>query len=122
MSKFDYEAKRLTAERLITKFGADGSFTLKGTKGGFDSFGNATADVADVVVDGIITPLLSYSQSEINGESILSTDNFCYFHSDDSPQINYVTTINGETYRAISIVKLDSVGDVNIYRKIQLRK
>lgn len=122
MATIDYSAKRATAERLITKFGDSGSFILKGISGGRDAFGNVTAVTDDVVIDGIITPLLSYDNAEIDGSMILSTDSYCYFHSDTAPEVGYTVTINSDEYRAESIERLDSIGGINVYVKVQLRK
>ena len=119
---FDYDEARETALEIINEFGDSGEFILKGTTGGYDAYGNETEATDDVTISGIITPLLSYSTAEIDGEAILATDNYCYFHSDTAPEVGYTVTINGDEFRAISIDELTSVGGVNVYRKIQLRK
>lgn len=118
---FDYDGARAEAFALISEYGEAGQVVLKGTKGGFDSEGNATPDVPDVVIDGTITPLLQYRTREIDGTNILSGDTFVFFHSETAPEINMQVTINSKTLRIINIYKLDSVGGVNVFRKLQLR-
>ena len=123
MSKFDYVKARGVAEKLINKFGADGSFILAGTsEGGYDGFGNAIPPEPDAVFPGEISPLLSYKQMEVDGSRILTTDTYVYFHSDNEPPIDSKITINGDEYRLINIKKLGSVDGVNVYRKMQLRR
>ena len=123
MAKFDYVKARGVAEKLINKFGDDGSFILAGNgSGGYDDFGNVIPPEPDAVFSGTITPLLSYKQMEVDGSRILATDTYVYFHSDNEPPIDSKTTINGDEYRLINIKKLGSVDGVNVYRKMQLRK
>ena len=122
MATIDYTAKRATAERLIKKFGDSADFILKGSTGGYDAYGNVTDDTDDIIISGTITPLLSYSTAEIDGEAILASDSYAYFYSDTAPEIGYTVTINGDEFRVISIKELTSVDGINIYRRIQLRK
>ena len=120
---FDYAKARLVAKSLIEKFGQAGTFTVKGSGGGgYDENGNPIAPQPDVVINGTVTPLLKYKQHEVDGERILSTDSYVYFHSDDEPPIDSVTTINGSKYIVKNIMKLDSVNNISVYRKIQLRR
>lgn len=119
---YNYEAARLTATKLITKFGGAGQFVRKGNSGGFDDDGNVIAPTADEVNTGIITPLLSYESSEINGQNIQTGDAYVYFDSNVKVSINSVTTLNGKEYRAVSVDTLESVGDVLVYQKVQLRR
>lgn len=119
---FDYTGARQVAESIINEFGAAGSVVKKGTKGGYDNSGNLTPDVPDVTITGIITPLLRFKQHEVDGQNILATDSYVFFHSDDAPTIGMQTTLNGDVYRVVDIKKLDSVGNVNVYRRLQLRK
>ena len=120
---FDYAKARLVAKSLIEKFGQAGTFTVKGSGGGgYDENGNPVAPQPDVVINGTVTPLLSYKQQEIDGERILSTDSYVFAHSDIEPPIDSVITINGSKYIVKNIMKLDSVDNINVYRKIQLRR
>lgn len=119
---YSYEAARLTATKLITKFGSASQFIKKGNSGGFDENGNATPPTTDEINTGIITPLLSYESSEINGQNIQTGDAYVYFDSNVKVTINSVTTLNGKEYRAVSVDTLESVGDVLVYQKVQLRR
>ena len=118
MAKFDYAKAQATAKRLIDKFGDAGSVTKQGQQGGFDEFGNSTPDTADVVISGIITPLLSYKASEVDSEFILSTDAYVFVDSEQLPEIGMTT----QGLRVVNVVKLTSVGGVRVYCKLQLRK
>lgn len=118
---FDYDGARAVAEEIITTFGAAGSVVKLGVTGGTDEWGDPIADVADVVITGIITPLLRYKLKEIDETNIKTGDSFVFFHSINAPEINMQTTINGITYRVVNIMNLDSVGGVNVYRRLQLR-
>ncbi len=122
MSGFDYTRARDTAERLILKFGQSASVVIPGNASGYDTSGNVIAPTADTVINGIITPLLSYRKSEIDGESILHSDSYVYFHSDTAPSVGARVTINSSLFRVVSIRELTSVAGVNVYRKLQLRK
>ena len=119
---FDYAQARLTAAKIIAKFGADGQFIKKGNGGGYDDFGDVLPPEPDVIIDGKVSPLLGYKQHEIDGERILATDSFVFFHSEIEPEIDYQITINGDTYIAKSIKSLESVNGIKVYTKIQLRK
>ena len=120
---FDYDNARAVAESLITKFGQPASFIKEGAGGGgYDDFGNPIPAEPDIVIDGIIAPLLQFKKMEIDGEQIKSSDSYVFFHSDDEPPIGSKVTVNGSEYRALYIWKLTSVGGTNDYRKIQLRR
>lgn len=119
---FDYVKARATAEKLIAKFGQESTVIKKGVTGGVDAFGDPIADTADTVINGTITPLLQYSASEIDGESIQRGDGYVMFHCDTKPEINMQVTLNGKTLRIIDVMTLDSVDDINIYAVLQLRK
>ena len=119
---FDYTEANQDAGELIVEFGQASSFVVAGTgSGGYDDYGNVTAADPDTTISGIVTPLLRYKQREIDGEQILSTDSYVFFHSDVEPPIDSKVTINGTTYRSVNVVKIDSVDGINVYRKIQLR-
>lgn len=123
MAKFNYDKARQVAESLIDKFGQPGSFTKEGGgAGGYDDFGNVIPPEPDTVFEGTVTPLLSYKQQEIDGEQIKSTDSYVFFHSEVEPSIGAKSTINGNEYRVVNVKKLDSVDDINVYRKLQLRR
>lgn len=123
MTKFDYGKARRVAKGLIDKFGQAGSFTKEGGgAGGYDDFGNVILPEPDTVISGIVTPLLSYKQQEIDGEQIKSTDSYVFFHSEAEPPIGAKAVMNGSEYRVVNVKKLDSVDDVNVYRKLQLRR
>ncbi len=118
---FDYSGARAEAFALIAEYGAAGQAIKKGTTGGYDSEGNVTPDIPDVAIDGTVTPLLQYKTREIDGSSIQMGDSFVFFHSETAPEINMQITINSKTLRIVDIYKLDSVGDINVFRKLQLR-
>ena len=119
---FDYNNARATAKKLIEKFGQPGSLVKKGNSGGYDSSGNVIAPQPDVTINGTVTPLLRYKQAEIDGESVLSTDSYAFFHSSTAPAIGMMININSQQFRVIDLKTLDSVDDINIYRKLQLRR
>ena len=120
---FNYPKARLTAERLIKNFGSANQVIKKGTKGGYDSSGNVTADVPDVVIDGTVTPLLNYNSHEVDGVNILASDMNAFFHSEIAPEIGMQITVNGVTFRIVSIYSLGSADavSVNVFRQLQLR-
>ena len=117
----NYAQKRKSVERAIKNVGKAHTVVKKGTKGGFDASGNVTADVPDIEITGIITPLLRFKQHEIDGQDILASDSYVFFHSDDVPEIGMQTTINSEVYRVVDIKKIDSLENINVYRRLQLR-
>ena len=134
---FDYNDARETALELITEFGQHSKVVKKGATGGTDAFGNPLEDVHDQEVGGIVTPLLQYNSREVNGESIRTGDCYVFFHSDsdiddwfkylfapiaNNPELNLQITINGVTFRIVEIYSLDSVDDINVFRKLQLRR
>ena len=118
MAKFDYAKAQATAKRLIDKFGDAGTVTKQGQQGGFDEFGNSTPNTPDVVISGNITPLLSFTSNEIDGEFILFTDAYVFFDSEQLPEIGMTT----QGLRVVNVDKLTSVGGVRVYCKLQLRK
>ena len=120
---YDYAAARKLALKVITKFGAPGSVVKKGVSGGgFDNNGDPIPDSPDVTILGTVTPLVRFKTSEIDGETILKGDSWVFFHSEVEPEVDMQTTINFETFRIVAIGDLSSVGDVNIFRRLQLRK
>lgn len=121
-TKVDYKKARAIAEKMTYKYGQTGEFIIEGSEGGTDKWGDPIPDTPNVVIPGTVTPLLSYKKMEVDGEQILSTDSYIFFYSDEIPPIDSKVTINGNEYRAVNIVRLDSVADVNVYVKIQLRR
>lgn len=120
---FDYAAARVVAERLITNFGAAGSFVVPGVTGGFDpESGDVLADTAPATITGTVTPNLNYKSMEIDGTTIKAGDSYVFFHSTTAPPIGALITINSVTWRLVSIKDLTSAGGVNVYRKMQLRR
>ena len=122
---FDYDAAKERAKQAIEKYGGAGHVIKKGTSGGYDSSGNIAPDVPDVpdvVIDGIITPLVLYTVKEIDGTTIVSGDSWVYFQSETSPEVNMQVTLNGVTLRIVAMPTVASVGDIVLYYKLQLRK
>ena len=116
---FDYAKSRATAEKIITKFGQSSKVYSKGETT-TDMLGN-TITIGGEEVAGIISPKLAYSSNEIDGENIIKGDGYAFFHSDTEPSIGMLTDLNNETLRVVSVEKLDSVNNINVYRKLQLR-
>ena len=119
--EFDYAQARATAEKIISKFGVAGAVIKKGSIGGNDEWGDPIADIPDVTIDGIVTPFMAAKKAEIDDTNVLMGDGFVFFHSDIAPEIGMQTTLNGQTYRIVNMKVLNSVDDINIYRKLQLR-
>ena len=121
---FDYAKARATAKKIISKFGQTSSLVKKGTTGGFDEGGNAEADSPDITIDGIITPLVSYKDNEVDGESIIIGDAWAFFYTESTVEIkvDMQATVNGKTFSVKGIKRLSSVDDINIYTRLQLRK
>jgi len=118
----DYARARASAKRMISNYGQPSQVIKKGIAAGEpDAWGDISPAEPDTVIDGIITPWLDAKTGEIDGENILRGDGFVYFHSDTAPEINMQTTINGKTFRIVNTKVLDSVDDINVYRRLQLR-
>ena len=125
MPKFDYSDARETARQLINDFGQAGRFIKSGDTGGFDEFGNPTGGGNEIVIDGIVTPLLPISKDgmESGGANIIDGDKMCFFHSEQAPEIGYEHTQNGVKWRVVSVLKeITSVDGVNVFRKFQMRR
>lgn len=120
MAKFDYEQARRDADSLIDEFGDAGSFT-RVTPGAIDQATGEQAPGTTTLVNGTITPILRYMNNEINGESVLRTDGYVYF-SGGEIEVGDTAVLNGETFRAVDIVKLTSVSGTLVYQKVQLRR
>ena len=126
---FDYSEARATAEAIIGEFGESATLSKPGTDAGYDpNTGDPIPSTPGSYVNGLVTPLLEYDTqtrsgaSEEAGETILSGDKFCFFHSAEAPEIGMALTINGHDWRVVSIVDLTSVDGVNVFRKLQLRR
>lgn len=129
---FDYNKARATAEKIIDNFGADGSFTISDVSaGGYDNLGNVIPVQQPEVVNGTITPLLPFSamsmvsQQETDGEQILKSDRFCFFYSnpDQAIPIGAYTTVDGDVWRVVSLMKsISKVDGINVFRSYHLRK
>lgn len=123
MAKFDYSKAHLVAVKLIDKFGQAGVITKLGNKSGVDgSTGAIIPAVPDEDFDCVVTPLLQYKQAEIDGQNVLATDSYVFVDTADAPAIGYSITINGNTYRVQDITVLNSVDDIQVYTKLQLRR
>lgn len=118
---YDWDNARLIAVRQIEKYGAPGSVVKKGTKGGYDGSGNVTPDVPGVFITGTITSLAKYKNHEIDGTNIQSGDSWVYFDSETPPEIGMQTTVNGVTFRIISVPTLISPDGITVWQKLQLR-
>ena len=120
---FNYSEARATAEALIGEFGESATLVKLGTDAGYDlNIGDLISSTLGSYVDGLVTPMLSYKSTEVDGELIQTGDSYCFFHSDEAPEIGMALTINGHDWRVVSIVDLTSVDGVNVFRKMQLRR
>lgn len=126
---FDYGEARATAEAIIGEFGEAATLTKPWIEAGYDPITGAPVPaVPSFDVEGLVTPLLEYDTqtrsgaTETGGGTILSGDKFCFFHSTAAPEIGMVLTVNGKDWRVVSIVDLTSVGGVNVFRKLQMRR
>lgn len=126
---FNYTVAAEKAKALIEKFGAAGSFVLKGSGGvGVDEFGDPLPPAPDVTYSGTVTPVLAFKANEIgaflqgNNESIQVGDSYVFFDSATPPVIGAITTINGDTWRVVAVESLTSVGGVRVFTKLQLRR
>jgi hypothetical protein len=118
---YNYDKATATAKKIIKKFGSDGAFVKKGSTGGFDAEGNVKADVEDIIIEGIITPLVKFKVHEVDGKSIINGDGWVFFSADTLPEIGYQTAVNGKTFRVVDSYVLSSVEGVTVYQKLQLR-
>lgn len=122
MSTFNYENARLTATKLISKFGAAGSFVIKGNDGGYDDDGNVIAPTPNVTISGTVTPALQYKSMEIDGSTVQTGDSYVFFDSATDIPIGAIITLNGNEFKAVNSTTLKSVAGVKVYQKIQLRR
>lgn len=120
MAKFDYFKAQSTAKKLVDKFGGP-TIATKVTQVEIDPATGEVISGIERTFDGCVTPPLQATTREIDGESVLRGDAFCYFDGDEA-EIGCLFEINGATYRAVNIEKLKSVSGVLVYQKVQLRK
>lgn len=115
----DYNASAALAQRLISENGVSTTFTLAGSSGGTDQFGNATADTPDTTYtgDGVF---LNYTTAE-KRESIIETGDMKVIYYGAEPVLNATTDYNGSTWRAINVDPLTPAG-VNVLYTIQVRR
>lgn len=124
MAAFDYNKAHSVAIALITKFGQGSQAVKKGNASGWDeSTGDPIAATPDLVILGMVTPLLQYNQNEIDGESIKIGDSYVFFDAfDGNVEIDMMFTINGNQFRVVSMYRMVSVDNIKVFNKIQLRK
>lgn len=127
---FDYEQARADAKEIIEEFGLAGTFTKDGAgSGGYDDFGNPIPAEPDIVINGIVTPLLPFglqtlsSLTEEEKSTIKKSDGYVFFHSEDAAPIGATITMNGNVYRIKSELKsLTSVDGTNVFRSYHLTR
>lgn len=117
-----YDKGRALAEKLISKFGAPATVYTPAQDGGEDNLGRPLPSVPRVDIDGIATGKLDYKTSEIDGSVIQKGDCYVFFHTDDQPKIGMQHDVNGDTYRIINAMTLESRSDVVALIKLQLRR
>lgn len=120
VAKFDYVKAQATAKKLVEKFGESGSFT-RTIQGAIDPATGEQGASTEIKINGAVTPVLRFSNDEVNGESVQRDDGFVFFDGDELA-INDKTTINGETWRCVDVSKIKSVSGVLVYQKVQLRR
>ena len=107
------------AEELISYFGQPVTLVKKGDQAGYDSYGNATAGTADIEYTGIGCTL-NYKNGEVDGSLIQNGDSKMLYQG-DTPEIGYVVTLEGITWRIIEANPLNPAGILVMYT-LQLRK
>ena len=120
VAKFDYIKAQATAKKLVEKFGESGSFT-RTVQGAIDPATGEQGAGTTTMINGTVTPVLSYKASEINGESVQRGDGYVYFDGGEIA-INDKATINGDLYSCVDVSSIKSVEGVLVYQKIQLRR
>lgn len=120
MAKFDYTKAQATVKKLVEKFGESGSFT-RTVQGAIDPATGEQGASTETTISGTVTPVLRFSNDEVNGESVQRGDGYVYFDGDELA-INDKVTINGEKWRCVDVSKIKSVSGVLVYQKVQLRK
>lgn len=120
VAKFDYVKAQATAKKLVEKFGESGTFT-RTVQGAIDPATGEQGASTNISNNGTVTPVLRFSNDEVNGESVQRDDGFVFFDGGEVA-INDNVTINGETWRCVDVSKIKSVNGVLVYQKVQLRK
>ena len=121
---FDYAAARLTAQRLIDKFGQSAVFYIpEQASGGYDDRGNPIPAQPRQEFAGIVTPIDSLDKSLIDGENFRTGDGSVFFHTENKPPIQSLIDINGITYTLVSVMdELTSIDGTNVYLELQIRQ
>ncbi|GAG97019.1 unnamed protein product [marine sediment metagenome] len=119
---YNYTTARATARRSILKYGSTGEVVQKGQTGGYDDNGGVVADTADVTITGVITPLVLFADEETNGTSIIKGDSWVYWQSDTAVAVDMQVTLNSETFKIKAVTAVQSIANVIIYERLQLRK
>lgn len=120
VAKFDYPEAREEADDIISFFGGKGSF-VRVASGAIDQATGEQAPSISREIEGVISPPVPYKTIEIDGTSVLRSDSYVYFDGEEI-EINDTTTINGKTYRAVSVAGAKSVSGTLVYQKVQLRR
>ena len=119
---FSYPQARAVALRVINRYGGDGQIVLKGVTGGYDDAGDVVADTADQTFFGTITPLIDYSNNELDGESIIMGDAWVLWQGVDNIAIDMQIELNFQTFRIVDVMNFSSINNVNVFVRLQLRK
>ena len=120
VAKFDYIKAQTTAKKLVEKFGESVTF-IRTVQGAIDPATGEQGANTTVSIGGTVTPVLRFSNDEINGESVQRDDGFVFFDGGELA-INDKIAINGETWRCVDVSKIKSVSGVLVYQKVQLRR
>ena len=107
-SKFNYARSQKTAKRLITKFGQVGAIQ------------RYIDDYTETAVNLVV---LEYSDKEVDGTRIQSTDKKIYVENTtfEISKNDRVKTSDGKVYEIIPPVKFLSPAGVNVFTEIQGR-
>lgn len=122
MSDLIYREFRELALELINEFGEAATVYTPEVTGGKDALGRPLPNTPRVDINGFATGKLDYDNAEIDGSVIQSGDCYVFFHSDTSPTVGMYHSVNGETYRIMNVMLIESRTDVVSLCKLQLRK
>lgn len=111
-----YDAQKLTASRLLAKFGA--AITISNANdqsGGFDpetgeQITSTPSD--DIACNGV---MLGYKLNEIDGTTVLHGDAKIICDAPTKPNIDSVIDISGDIWRIVSVSVVQPDGDAIIY-------
>ena len=115
----DYNASAALAKRLISENGITTTFTLAGSSGGTDQFGNSTPDTPDTNYSGYGV-FLNYTTAE-KRDSVIETGDMKVLYYGTEPVINATTTYDDSTWRVIHVDPLTPAG-INVLYTIQVRR